>query len=169
MMLEHGAIDGAEEPLGLGVERIAFRVAGAMSSHRAGFDPAMRTRGTVALLLAFDNLIQAAWHLRCQRDLIDAVAVALEQACRMAVQAKDLVTVRRLHDAHQRLGMEAVGDDRQIRNGTLQAVDAEQARCAEHGQALEVVVPEVRSEEHTSELQSLMRISYAVFCLKKKT
>src|SRR3546814_10111635 len=26
-----------------------------------------------------------------------------------------------------------------------------------------------RSEEHTSELQSLMRISYAVFCLKKKT
>src|SRR3546814_8097899 len=28
---------------------------------------------------------------------------------------------------------------------------------------------EERSEEHTSELQSLMRISYAVFCLKKKT
>src|SRR3546814_4605685 len=35
-----------------------------------------------------------------------------------------------------------------------------------------IVVPhpatKVRSEEHTSELQSLMRISYAVFCLKKK-
>src|SRR3546814_6366911 len=30
-------------------------------------------------------------------------------------------------------------------------------------------VPSCRSEEHTSELQSLMRISYAVFCLKKKT
>src|SRR3546814_6729207 len=29
--------------------------------------------------------------------------------------------------------------------------------------------PQLRSEEHTSELQSLMRISYAVFCLKKKT
>src|SRR3546814_10738143 len=29
--------------------------------------------------------------------------------------------------------------------------------------------PIVRSEEHTSELQSLMRISYAVFCLKQKT
>src|SRR3546814_3139851 len=28
--------------------------------------------------------------------------------------------------------------------------------------------PDRRSEEHTSELQSLMRISYAVFCLKKK-
>src|SRR3546814_3651553 len=34
----------------------------------------------------------------------------------------------------------------------------------------QVVVPTAgRSEEHTSELQSLMRISYAVFCLKKKT
>src|SRR3546814_10511846 len=32
-----------------------------------------------------------------------------------------------------------------------------------------VAVPLTRSEEHTSELQSLMRISYAVFCLKKKT
>src|SRR3546814_9914536 len=29
--------------------------------------------------------------------------------------------------------------------------------------------PPTRSEEHTSELQSLMRISYAVFCLKKQT
>src|SRR3546814_8671940 len=32
-----------------------------------------------------------------------------------------------------------------------------------------VVLREIRSEEHTSELQSLMRISYAVFCLKKNT
>src|SRR3546814_4450263 len=35
------------------------------------------------------------------------------------------------------------------------------AEAIEHGASL-------RSEEHTSELQSLMRISYAVFCLKKK-
>src|SRR3546814_4518866 len=32
-----------------------------------------------------------------------------------------------------------------------------------------ILSPRQRSEEHTSELQSLMRISYAVFCLKKKT
>src|SRR3546814_7567364 len=47
-----------------------------------------------------------------------------------------------------------------------------------HTPALAIVVPAAialvlalsgnRSEEHTSELQSLMRISYAVFCLKKK-
>src|SRR3546814_2686651 len=37
--------------------------------------------------------------------------------------------------------------------------------------ALEAAIwsqPDLRSEEHTSELQSLMRISYAVFCLKKQ-
>src|SRR3546814_4264969 len=33
---------------------------------------------------------------------------------------------------------------------------------------IEIEASEGRSEEHTSELQSLMRISYAVFCLKKK-
>src|SRR3546814_6566676 len=33
--------------------------------------------------------------------------------------------------------------------------------------ALALVIKAIRSEEHTSELQSLMRISYAVFCLKK--
>src|SRR3546814_3342410 len=33
---------------------------------------------------------------------------------------------------------------------------------------LPALLPDHRSEEHTSELQSLMRISYAVFCLKKK-
>src|SRR3546814_3972555 len=37
-------------------------------------------------------------------------------------------------------------------------------RCVRQGRELHAV----RSEEHTSELQSLMRISYAVFCLKKK-
>src|SRR3546814_5715557 len=39
--------------------------------------------------------------------------------------------------------------------------------AAEHAFGLAAGAP-VRSEEHTSELQSLMRISYAVFCLKKK-
>src|SRR3546814_1731570 len=47
-----------------------------------------------------------------------------------------------------------------------------QDRIGEEGKGFEYILhglnPE-RSEEHTSELQSLMRISYAVFCLKKKT
>src|SRR3546814_2658983 len=36
------------------------------------------------------------------------------------------------------------------------------------GQQLDAAIGTARSEEHTSELQSLMRISYAVFCLNKK-
>src|SRR3546814_2446633 len=47
------------------------------------------------------------------------------------------------------------------------AVDAPAATMREMPYGLIRVLDE-RSEEHTSELQSLMRISYAVFCLKKK-
>src|SRR3546814_9705606 len=36
------------------------------------------------------------------------------------------------------------------------------------GNGARFTIEEIRSEEHTSELQSLMHISYAVFCLKKK-
>src|SRR3546814_18213504 len=38
-----------------------------------------------------------------------------------------------------------------------------------HRRVCQIGMIQARSEEHTSELQSLMRISYAVFCLKKKT
>src|SRR3546814_6881742 len=38
----------------------------------------------------------------------------------------------------------------------------------EIAKAFRAIAPDMRSEEHTYELQSLMRISYAVFCLKQK-
>src|SRR3546814_2774881 len=47
----------------------------------------------------------------------------------------------------------------------IEDINAQGGIAALGGAKLELVV---RSEEHTSELQSLMRISYAVFCLKKK-
>src|SRR3546814_4311084 len=40
--------------------------------------------------------------------------------------------------------------------------------CSSSLVAVHLACRSLRSEEHTSELQSLMRISYAVFCLKKK-
>src|SRR3546814_8642144 len=49
-------------------------------------------------------------------------------------------------------------------NGMLVVPDVE-AVTLHPGDSID---PAIRSEEHTSELQSLMRISYAVFCLKKK-
>src|SRR3546814_4134865 len=44
---------------------------------------------------------------------------------------------------------------------------ADATRLDQRQEVLVLLVSEVRSEEHTSELQSLMRISYAVFCLQK--
>src|SRR3546814_8584744 len=63
----------------------------------------------------------------------------------------------------------------ELRTGTdveaLRAVADRVAAQAGPGEQVEAYVSQgtnTRSEEHTSELQSLMRISYAVFCLKKK-
>src|SRR3546814_7092086 len=56
-------------------------------------------------------------------------------------------------------------------NPRRQSVVQAQARRGDHrlaGLDLAAECNAARSEEHTSELQSLMRISYAVFCLKKK-
>src|SRR3546814_85355 len=50
---------------------------------------------------------------------------------------------------------------------TLAGLAALGRRCAFIGQVADDQLGGVRSEEHTSELQSLMRISYAVFCLKQ--
>src|SRR3546814_3555818 len=47
-------------------------------------------------------------------------------------------------------------------------MDPARHRVKWEGNDVTLTVTEFRSEEHTSELQSLMRISYAVFCLKKK-
>src|SRR3546814_2548887 len=51
-----------------------------------------------------------------------------------------------------------------VLGGTLSAIDGRGPDQLNMGR----LVARARSEEHTSELQSLMRISYAVFCLKKK-
>src|SRR3546814_7114162 len=59
-------------------------------------------------------------------------------------------------------------DHRQDPGSAIEAVELGgrgPVRCAIFG---EMVKKQPRSEEHTSELQSLMRTSYAVFCLKKK-
>src|SRR3546814_5134994 len=60
---------------------------------------------------------------------------------------------------------------RLVLDGRVDGVERQLLVRIERGQIVEIdAVPHRfgRSEEHTSELQSLMRISYAVFCLKKK-
>src|SRR3546814_9210245 len=64
-----------------------------------------------------------------------------------------------------RLAVLGVG---RVHDGRGDVVDADVLTGAGDLQVAEREVAERRSEEHTSELQSLMRISYAVFCLKKK-
>src|SRR3546814_1878981 len=83
----------------------------------------------------------------------------------MRIVIPDSLASSRAHVAHGLLDHLRVDAARLERLG--------QARGRVGGQVLGLVAAQafadVRSEEHTSELQSLMRISYAVFCLKKKT
>src|SRR3546814_1516046 len=58
-------------------------------------------------------------------------------------------------------------DDLTLVGGAKLALPEREVR-GERGEHRELAGEGLRSEEHTSELQSLMRISYAVFCLKKK-
>src|SRR3546814_6847875 len=74
---------------------------------------------------------------------------------------------------HHRKGARCLGERRQRKKRFFaeQALDRQPRQ--EHGRAAQLVEQAVgivvaRTEEHTSELQSLMRISYAVFCLKRK-
>src|SRR3546814_6626727 len=72
------------------------------------------------------------------------------------------------HLAGDLAGLAGVGGHFLGREREVGPVDAEPRQRRERRVGIERRRP-WRSEEHTSELQSLMRISYAVFCLKKKT
>src|SRR3546814_5522748 len=68
------------------------------------------------------------------------------------------------HMANDILIVDDEADIRMLIAGILEDEGYDARSAANAREALDAI----RSEEHTSELQSLMRISYAVFCLKKK-
>src|SRR3546814_10057012 len=69
-----------------------------------------------------------------------------------------------LADGFRTLGPREAQADRQLRGGRGRRLSERRSDPKPVSSSL----AHPRSEEHTSELQSLMRISYAVFCLKKK-
>src|SRR3546814_8032424 len=81
------------------------------------------------------------------RDIAEALGLGLDQRARRRADAGFVV-----ERARYRIGRQPDGLRQILKSGLTTPLDHIR-----------------RSEEHTSELQSLMRISYAVFCLKKKT
>src|SRR3546814_1350802 len=108
----------------------------------------------------------------CSSDLAARLAAILLAAGQRGVFEQFFDRVERAHDIHQlRQVLHAVAGavgaalSPHVRvSGALDRIEADLRQPA-----LPVARRADRSEEHTSELQSLMRISYAVFCLKKKT
>src|SRR3546814_10918381 len=93
------------------------------------------------------------------------IAVALARARNAMLEIVLLgETAERLPETQAELGARAGREcPRGLRLWVPRNRGAELRRLTEADRGL------MRSEEHTSEIQSLMRISYAVFCLKKKT
>src|SRR3546814_9832102 len=85
-------------------------------------------------------------------------------------QMGDVVTVKpgyaRNYLLPQRKALRATEGNRSYFEGQRGQLEAENLERRKEAEAVGGKLD--RSEEHTSELQSLMRISYAVFCLKKK-
>src|SRR3546814_5634720 len=75
---------------------------------------------------------------------------------------------RSLDGAAKDLGCIGCGDERQRQQRAEPGLAEQRPQSDRIQERPELAAAVVRSEEHTSELQSLMRISYAVFCLKNK-
>src|SRR3546814_7535181 len=88
-------------------------------------------------------------------------AVVLQDTVDGARRTLDVGNVRIDVVGHHNVHMAVLSDNLLGDRFAEEVVDHRHARILDRGD-------NVRSEEHTSELQSLMRISYAVFCLKKK-
>src|SRR3546814_8917506 len=89
------------------------------------------------------------------KTIPSAASLPAHPACSMSHRSKDMFRPR------QRRPWTLSTHPKLPRLSSLQRVQKSPSEGIAHSIA--------RSEEHTSELQSLMRISYAVFCLKKKT
>src|SRR3546814_1513178 len=97
-----------------------------------------------------------AYQGACRRQSMEPQRSSASERHSLGRKASSIVA--QLNDATTPIDLALTND--QIRRSTLRL-----GRYA----ASSVASSTARSEEHTSELQSLMRISYAVFCLKKKT
>src|SRR3546814_5712914 len=92
------------------------------------------------------------------REVAKGVVVGIEIACRLGLVAQKAVHAAGFHPT-------AILGCLGAAAGVAAAMGQNRTQIRD---TLGVAGSMARSEEHTSELQSLMRISYAVFCLKKK-
>src|SRR3546814_10345258 len=105
--------------------------------------------------------IEAARALLEDSNYDDTPVVLMQPTDVVMQMAQPVVVAQALREAGFNVDMQPM--DWQ----TLVTRRASQAKPSEGGWNIFFTYWDVRSEEHTSELQSLMRISYAVFCLKK--
>src|SRR3546814_10289800 len=106
-------------------------------------------------LLVSWGVRRVAWRCRrCEKVRLHHQRICCSAAEQVAQRKRGFINVQFVVNRHSRVPGPLPGD----RMGSA---------CSKHRRFLGPGAVSQRSEEHTSELQSLMRISYAVFCLKK--
>src|SRR3546814_9661826 len=128
----------------------ARALAAALGGWRSS-DPAYEALADAVRLLCLDNRLAAHTALPAERELAAALSVSRTTVAAAYQSLRDSGHIRSVRGSGS-VTLPLARRDPGIRPGLEDTIDLQQAS---------------RSEEHTSELQSLMRISYAVFCLKK--
>src|SRR3546814_1143166 len=100
----------------------------------------------------------------CSSDLPDIEERTIDTAAALCIAQKNITIKAVNQTASQCI---ANGGNADVDSGDSCGIGGS-VTCMQNGGGEEPGEPGVRSEEHTSALQSLMRTSYAVFCLKKK-
>src|SRR3546814_4604724 len=138
-----------------------------MKCHRAS---RARTLGGVtagAILATGGRALSSPGCAQRDDDLGEVVVEAMERDGALITAAEEATIREKCGDTSDGQGISLRGRDGALVCENGKVVDDPEARAIV-SRVTERARPRVRSEEHTSELQSLMRISYAVFCLQKK-
>jgi hypothetical protein len=75
---------------------------------------------------------------RREAGFVEDIPIALEKSGLLTIEPQHVIALRRLQDAHQRLGMKAIRDDREGAHGPLKTVDLEEIRRCENCQAMQL-------------------------------
>src|SRR5215475_9516402 len=83
------------------------------------------------------------WNARRQINFIESVAIPFEEPDGSTGKTQNLITIRRLHYPEERLNVETLRHDGQLRNPPLKFVDSKKAGRTQHGESVLRMVPEI--------------------------
>src|SRR3546814_4127054 len=151
------------------IKPLPDRLVSELTAHRtlALQDAFAASPSTAFAAVLHSMVLSTFYHGRTESCL--GVSVQRTSFPNQAPGMKDSPSARSIAARHEAWEKRLPDSDKDLWDALMLLDGGDQAALFAHCASFGVNALWERSEEHTSELQSLMRISYAVFCLKKKT